>query len=110
MGVFDRVLEFARASALFDVQITLLTPFPGTPLYHRLKREGRLLHDGAWERCTLFDVNYVPRLMSAEELRHRFRDLVARLYDDELTRWRRETFSRNCLWPLTDAEAEAEES
>jgi radical SAM superfamily enzyme YgiQ (UPF0313 family) len=112
VGVFDRVLEFARQSELFDVQITLLTPFPGTPLYHRLKREGRLLHDGAWERCTLFDVNYVPRLMAAEELRHRFRDLVARLYDDELTRWRRETFSRNYLWPLTDDEAEsaAEES
>jgi radical SAM superfamily enzyme YgiQ (UPF0313 family) len=107
-GIFDRVLAFARASELFDVQITLLTPFPGTPLYQRLKREGRLLCDGpeAWERCTLFDVNYVPRLMPAEELRHRFRDLVARLYDDELTRWRRETFSRKYLWPLTGTAAE----
>jgi radical SAM superfamily enzyme YgiQ (UPF0313 family) len=107
-GIFDRVLAFAIASELFDVQVTLLTPFPGTPLYRRLKREGRLLYDGpgAWERCTLFDVNYVPRLMPAEELRHRFRDLVARLYDDELTRWRRETFSRKYLWPLTGTAAE----
>jgi radical SAM superfamily enzyme YgiQ (UPF0313 family) len=105
-GIFDRVLEFAARSELFDVQITILTPFPGTPLYRRLKRAGRLLVDGpdAWERCTLFDVNYVPLLMPPEELRHRFRDLVARLYDDELTRWRRETFSRRYLWPLTDAE------
>jgi len=110
VDVFDRVLDFARASELFDVQITILTPFPGTPLYHRLKREGRLLHEGAWERCTLFDVNYVPLQMSAEELRHRFRDLVGRLYDEELTRWRHETFSRKYLWPLTDADAEAEES
>jgi radical SAM superfamily enzyme YgiQ (UPF0313 family) len=107
-GVFDRVLEFAVVTELFDVQVTILTPFPGTPLYRRLKRDGRLLHDGAalWERCTLFDVNYAPLLMSAGELRARFRGLVARLYDDELTRWRRETFSRKYLWPLTDAESE----
>ena len=93
--------EFAAASELFDVQITLLTPFPGTPLHRRLKREGRLLYEDAWERCTLFDVNYVPRRMSAEELRQRFRELVARLYCDEMTRWRRETFSRKYLWPAT---------
>jgi radical SAM superfamily enzyme YgiQ (UPF0313 family) len=99
---FDRVYEFAQVSELFDVQITLLTPFPGTPLYQRLKRDGRLLHDGEWERCTLFDVNYVPLRMSAEELRGRFRDLVERLYSDEMTRWRQETFSRNYLWPITE--------
>jgi radical SAM superfamily enzyme YgiQ (UPF0313 family) len=102
-NVFDRVYEFAEASELFDVQVTLLTPFPGTPLYHRLKREGRLLYHDAWERCTLFDVNFAPLRMSAEELRQRFRDLVARLYSDDLTRWRRETFSRKYLWPVTDA-------
>jgi radical SAM superfamily enzyme YgiQ (UPF0313 family) len=108
-GVFDRVLDFATTSELFDVQITILTPFPGTPLYDRLKRAGRLLYDGpaAWERCTLFDVNYVPLQMSPEELRARFRGLVARLYDDERTRWRRETFSKKYLWPLTDAHAQA---
>jgi radical SAM superfamily enzyme YgiQ (UPF0313 family) len=100
--IFDRVFEFAVASELFDVQITIQTPFPGTPLYRRLKHEGRLPYDGAWERCTLFDVNYAPRLMSAEELRQRFRELAVRLYCDEMTRWRQETFSRNYLWPITD--------
>jgi radical SAM superfamily enzyme YgiQ (UPF0313 family) len=103
VDIFDRVFDFAAASELFDVQITILTPFPGTPLYRRLQHEGRLLYDGAWERCTLFDVNYVPLLMSAEDLRHRFRNLVERLYDDELTRWRRETFSRKYLWPVTES-------
>ena len=102
--VFDRVFEFALASELFDVQITVQTPFPGTPLHRRLQREGRLLYDGAWERCTLFDVIYTPLRISAEELRQRFRDLVARLYCDEMTRWRQETFSRKYLWPITDAQ------
>ena len=40
------------------MQITVLTPFPGTRLYDRLLAEGRLLYPGAWDRCTLFDVNF----------------------------------------------------
>jgi radical SAM superfamily enzyme YgiQ (UPF0313 family) len=103
VDVFDRVYQFALASELFDVQITLQTPFPGTPLHRRLEREGRLLYDAAWERCTLFDVMYTPLQMSAEDLRRRFRELVERLYSEEMTRWRQETFSRKYLWPLSDA-------
>jgi radical SAM superfamily enzyme YgiQ (UPF0313 family) len=95
--IFDRVYEFAVKAELFDVQITMLTPFPGTPLYRRLKREGRLLHHEEWERCTLFDVNYEPKRMSVEELRAGFRSLTARLYSEELTNWRKEIFLRKYL-------------
>ena len=56
--VFDALYKFVEDAAPFDVQITYLTPFPNTPLYHQLKREGRLTHDGQWDRCTLFDINY----------------------------------------------------
>jgi radical SAM superfamily enzyme YgiQ (UPF0313 family) len=90
--IFDRVLEFAMETEMFDVQITVQTPFPGTPLYSRLKREGRLLRDDAWEMCTLFDVNFHPQQMSAEELRRGFRDLAERLYSDQLTERRRANF------------------
>jgi radical SAM superfamily enzyme YgiQ (UPF0313 family) len=92
--VFDDVYDFVIDSELFDVQITIQTPFPGTPLEERLRREGRLLHDGQWQRCTLFDVNYRPTGMSAEELRAGFHRLVERLYSDDLTKWRRENFQR----------------
>ncbi len=90
--IFDRVLEFAMETGLFDVQITVQTPFPGTPLYSRLKREGRLLRDEAWETCTLFDVNFRPELMSPEELRRGFRDLGVRIYSHEFTERRRAGF------------------
>jgi radical SAM superfamily enzyme YgiQ (UPF0313 family) len=56
--VFQQVLDFAEAALLFDVQVTLMTPFPGTPLYDRLLAEGRILHPNRWDLCTLFDVNY----------------------------------------------------
>jgi radical SAM superfamily enzyme YgiQ (UPF0313 family) len=90
--IFDRVLEFAMETELFDVQITVQTPFPGTPLYSRLKREGRLLRDNAWEMCTLFDINFRPEQMTVEELRRGFIDLGKKLYSHELTERRRANF------------------
>ena len=67
-AVFDAVEQFAADSGLHDVQITVMTAFPGTPLYERLRREGRLLDEQAWEKCTLFDVNFQPEGMTADEL------------------------------------------
>ncbi len=95
--IFDAVYDFAVESQLFDVQITLQTPFPGTPLYERLAREGRLLDEGSWDRCTLFDVNYRPTHMTADELRDGFRHLAERLYSEELTQWRRNNFNSRYL-------------
>ncbi|HSB68101.1 MAG TPA: radical SAM protein, partial [Candidatus Methylomirabilis sp.] len=66
--IFDRVREFAWEADLYDIQITIQTPFPGTPLLRRLREAGRILRDPAWERCTLFDVNFCPRDMTVEQL------------------------------------------
>jgi radical SAM superfamily enzyme YgiQ (UPF0313 family) len=96
-GIFDAVLDFAVDNELYDVQITIETPFPGTPLHDRLRREGRLLHEGAWERCTLFDINYRPLRMSVDELREGFHRLASRLYGEDLTAWRRANFNRKFL-------------
>jgi radical SAM superfamily enzyme YgiQ (UPF0313 family) len=81
--VFRAVERFVRESGQFDVQITVMTPFPGTPLYERLRTEGRLLEEGAWERCTLFDVNIRPKGMSPETLQHEALELGRRLYTEE---------------------------
>lgn len=90
--VFDAVETCARDLNLFDVQVTLQTPFPGTPLYDRLAAQGRLLEPDAWQRCTLFDLTYVPDPMSAEQLVSGFRGLVRRLYSRDATARRRAAF------------------
>ena len=95
--VFDAVYDFAAETELFDVQITIQTPFPGTPLYERLKQENRLLYEGQWDRCTLFDINYRPQPMTVDELREGFHRLAVRLYSEDQTKWRRETFARKYL-------------
>lgn len=91
---FDAVWDFVRTSGLYEVQVTVQTAFPGTPLYERLRREGRMLREGAWELCTLFDVNFRPTHMSVTELESGLRNLVGRLYSDEFTRERRWNFHR----------------
>ena len=89
---FENVVHFVRDSSLYDVQITILTAFPGTPLYERLKSEGRLLDATAWHLCTLFDVNFRPKRMSASFLESRFRWLVENIYNQELTDLRHRKF------------------
>jgi radical SAM superfamily enzyme YgiQ (UPF0313 family) len=91
-GVFDAVAEFVAASGQFDVQITVLTPFPDTPLYDRLRDDGRLLEPEAWERCTLFDVNFRPKHMSADFLQRNLVELGRRLYTEDERIRRRNAF------------------
>jgi len=89
---FDAIWAFIQESMLYEVQLTVMTPFPGTPLYERLRGEGRLTHGGMWDRCTLFDVNFTPANMSAEELRRGLIDLGQRVYSREFTDYRRRKF------------------
>jgi len=90
--IFRQVRDFAMEQMLYDVQITILTAFPGTPLYDRLKREGRVLQDGRWDLCTLFDVNFQPVNMRPQELRDGMYWLGQELYNDHATQCRRDGF------------------
>jgi len=91
-AIFEQVLAFARTVGLYDVQITVLTAFPGTPLYDRLLREGRILEPGRWDLCTLFDVNYRPLNMTPQELKEGMYWLTDKLYNAECTARRRAEF------------------
>jgi radical SAM superfamily enzyme YgiQ (UPF0313 family) len=75
----DRLAEFLLASPFAELQLTLLTPFPGTPLYRRLVREGRILSRD-WSHYTLFDLTYQPDKMSVEALEDGFVRLVSRVF------------------------------
>jgi radical SAM superfamily enzyme YgiQ (UPF0313 family) len=90
--IFREVLDFSITHRLYDVQITVLTAFPGTPLYARLLKEGRIIRPNRWDLCTLFDVNHVPRGMTAQELREGMYWLSERLYSAQTTEMRRGSF------------------
>lgn len=90
--VVDALLDFVRDTLPFDVQVTVPTPFPGTPFYEQLKNEGRLIDAHGYERCTLFDVNFQPKGMTIEEVRAAMRRLAVDLYNEDFTNRRREHF------------------
>lgn len=93
--VFEHVERFVERAGLTEVQVTVLTPFPGTTLYRRLAAEGRLLFPGQWERCTLFDVTYLPKQMSVAQLEEGLEHLMGSLYTREATSRRKRLFARN---------------
>jgi radical SAM superfamily enzyme YgiQ (UPF0313 family) len=90
--IFAEIRDFVREAGLLEVQITALTPFPGTRLYDRLRDEGRLLQEKYWDRCTLFDVNFRPKQMSVDELESGLRWLFSELYTEEMMRDRRRRY------------------
>ena len=89
------LVSFTEELNLFDVQVTIQTAFPGTPLYARMQQDGRILEPENWSKCTLFDVNFQPADMSVSQLRNSFIELVELLYDQESTRIRRSRFRAN---------------
>jgi radical SAM superfamily enzyme YgiQ (UPF0313 family) len=70
VDAFDATLEFALRSKFCLAHFNPLTPTPGAPLYDRLKREGRLIHDRWWLEPTsrYGQATFHPRLMTADEL------------------------------------------
>jgi radical SAM superfamily enzyme YgiQ (UPF0313 family) len=66
----DASVAFAREQKLFLAAFNHLTPFPGTPLYARLKQEGRLLADPWWldPDGRVGAVNFQPKGMSPRDL------------------------------------------
>jgi radical SAM superfamily enzyme YgiQ (UPF0313 family) len=87
--IFARVKEFVERSRLIEVQLTVQTPFPGTPLYERLRREERLLAPRFWDRCTLFDVTYQPKHMTVAQLEEGLQWLFGEIYNEREFRRRK---------------------
>ena len=65
--VFDTTLETIKDWDLDVLEINILTPYPGTPIFGRFEREGRILTKD-WTRYNQVDVVFQPKNMSPEEL------------------------------------------
>jgi hypothetical protein len=84
---FDQVYDFVRVSKIAYPLINILTPVPGTPVFERMKKEGRLdLPDAETFKKVnpLYSIPcnhayFEPKLMSREELEDSFMRLSKRL-------------------------------
>ncbi len=67
---FAATRDFVWRHGFFIVNSNHLQPYPGTPLYARLVREGRLIHERWWldPAYRFGDVVFHPKGMTAQEL------------------------------------------
>lgn len=91
-SVFKRIRDFVIDNNLFGTSFSILTPFPGTILHEKMKKENRIL-DYNWDHYTCFDVVYQPKKMTVEELEEGFRWLYKEVYSDYVTNRRLRYFS-----------------
>ena len=67
-GVFDAALKACERLGIDGATVSVLTPFPKTPVYEKLKAEGRLLSRDWGNYNSKTAVAFTPKNMSAEEL------------------------------------------
>ncbi len=74
-SVFKETVAFAIQAKLFSVVFAILTPYPETSFYHRVKEEGRLVQDQWWllERPEESAPCFTPKKMSGEVLREHWK-------------------------------------
>ncbi len=85
--IFQEQLDFIQASSIPIAMVGILQALPGTPLYERVQRQGRLKDDAAGgirgSANLLATSNIKPLHMTDEDLAAGFRYLVTSLYDDD---------------------------
>ena len=81
-ATFDLQYRFIRDSGIQAAMVGLLTALPRTPLYERLKREGRLLAQADHTDNTRVGTNIIPKRMSSREMVDGYIALYRRLLSD----------------------------
>ncbi len=76
--IFQRQIEFIQQSGIVTAMVGLLQAIPGTRLYQRLHRQGRLIGHTTGNNGD-GTTNFIPR-MNRETLRAGYRNLMAHLY------------------------------
>jgi radical SAM superfamily enzyme YgiQ (UPF0313 family) len=99
-SIFDDTADFLDQTAVQNATLNILTPYPGTDLFERLEREGRILtHD--WSKYnSRTDVVFTPKHMTAEQLLTGFWAVNRRFYSLKSIARRARKAPAGLLWEL----------
>jgi radical SAM superfamily enzyme YgiQ (UPF0313 family) len=78
-SVFRETLDFLLDANIDAMQATIMTPFPGTPLFDELDQQGRII-DKDWAHYDFRHVVFEPKNLSREELKEGHDWLLTKFY------------------------------
>jgi len=79
-NIFEQTIDFLENAGVQNATFNILTPFPGTRLFQRLEKEGRILTYDWSQYNSRHHVVYQPKQMSVAELLAGFRYANERFY------------------------------
>ena len=77
-SIFEKQISFIQKSGIVTAMVGLLNAPRGTRLYHRLKKEKRLLNDPSGDN-TDFSLNFIPK-MNIETLMNGYKKILNTIY------------------------------
>lgn len=77
--IFETTSDFCSKNGIDYAQYTILTPLPGTELYAKLEKEGRILHKN-WEYYDAMHVVFKPKNLTPRELQQGMIDCFSDFY------------------------------
>jgi len=77
--IFDTTLEKVNELEIDVLEINILTPYPGTPLFKRLDEAGRIFTKD-WTKYNQVEIVYEPQNMTIEELYEGTRHVAKEFY------------------------------
>jgi len=78
-SAFDATHDFVMDNRISIPRVHILTPIPGTPMYDKMRAEGRII-DHDFVRYTGGQIVFRPKRMEAEVLQSKFWKLYERLF------------------------------
>ena len=95
--VFERTADWIETNRLECATFHILTPYPATPLFAQMEREGRLLHRD-WSQYDTGHVVFQPRNMTVEQLEEGYAYCYQRLFS-HASIWRRRPSDYRAILP-----------
>ena len=81
--VFDRISQFRKDAMLLRNLTLVLTPLPGTALYHRLEKEGRIEPGQSWDKFNFWDVVIKLKKMEKDKFYQKFIEFGKKEWNDD---------------------------
>lgn len=80
--IFDRQISFIQNAGIPMAMIGIMIALPGTQLFKRLEKEGRILYETSGNNTNILDLNFIP-VMDKEKIISGYKKILKTLYSPE---------------------------